>query len=278
MPDKVWFGYRIHLIADTAYELPVAWKVAPASTSEVKTLEGMLPALFREEPELAARCRDFSADRGLDSGPLKASLWDRWQIRPLVPARNLWREEEGIAECDPAAKRTRALDPRRADTIVHTEQGEVRCICPVTGTERPMAFQGFEASRSTLKYRCPAAARGEVCAGRARCHRRAGCTAGPHGRIVRIPLARHDRRIFTPTPHGSPSWRRGYRRRAALERIYRRVDHDFGLERHFVRGQTRMQTRIGLSIAVMMAAALGHVRAGRHRYMRSLVQPFADTG
>ena len=228
MPDKVWFGYRIHLIADTAYELPVAWKVTPASTSEVPTLEGMLPALFREESELAARCRDFSADRGLDSGPLKASLWDRWQIRPLVPARNLWREEEGIAECDPAAKRTRALDPRRADTIVHTEQGEVRCVCPVTGTERPMAFQGFEAGRSTLKYRCPAAARGEVC--------------------------------------------------AALEQIYRRVFHDFGLERHFVRGQARMQTRIGLSVAVMMAAALGHVRAGRPRHMRSLVQPFADTG
>ena len=85
MPDKVWFGYRIHLIADTAYELPVAWKVTPASVSEVKILEGMLPALFREEPELAARCRDFSADRGLDSGPLKASLWDRWQDPPPGP-------------------------------------------------------------------------------------------------------------------------------------------------------------------------------------------------
>ena len=173
-----------------------------------------------------------------------------------TPVENRLCKEEGIAELDPEAKRTRALDPRRADTIVHTEQGEVRCICPETGTERPMAFQGFEAERSTLKYRCPAAA------------------AGAYGRIVRIPLARHARRIFTPTPHASPSWQRGYRRRAALEWIYRRVDHDFGLERHFVRGQAR----IGLSVAVMMAAALGHVRAGEPRRMRSLVQPFADTG
>ena len=141
-----------------------------------------------------------------------------------------------------------------------------------------MTFQGFEANRATLKYRCPAAARREVCAGRARCHRRAGCTAGRYGRIVRIPLARHDRRIFTPTPHGSPSWHRGYRRRAALERIYGRVDQDFGLERHFVRGRARMQTRIGLAISVMMASALGHVRAGQPRLMRSLIQPFADTG
>jgi len=126
-----------------------------------------------------------------------------------------------------------------------------------------------EADRDTLKYCCQAAARGEVCAGRA---------AGPYGRIVRIPLAHHDRRLSAPTLHGSPSWHRAYRRRAALECIYRRIDHHFGLERHFVRGQVRMQTRIGLSIAVMMAAAHGRFRAGRPQQMRSLVQPFADTG
>ena len=39
-----------------------------------------------------------------------------------------------------------------------------------------------------------------------------------------------------------------------------------------------MQTRVGLGIALMMAAALGHVRAGQPRHMRSPVQPFADTG
>ena len=43
-------------------------------------------------------------------------------------------------------------------------------------------------------------------------------------------------------------------------------------------GQARMQTRVGLSIVVVMAVALGHVRAGRPRHLRSLVQPFADAG
>ena len=33
-----------------------------------------------------------------------------------------------------------------------------------------------------------------------------------------------------------------------------------------------MQTRVGLAIAVMMALALGHVRAGRIEQMRSLVR------
>jgi hypothetical protein len=36
-----------------------------------------------------------------------------------------------------------------------------------------------------------------------------------------------------------------------------------------------MQTRAGLALAVMMAMALGHVRAGRIEQMRSLVRPIA---
>ena len=66
-----------------------------------------------------------------------------------------------------------------------------------------------------------------------------------------------DRRIFTPTPHGSSSWRRGYKRRATLERINARLDNDFGFERHCIRGHAAMKTRVGLALAIMMALASG---------------------
>ena len=104
----------------------------------------------------------------------------------------------------------------------------------------------------------------------------AGTQAGAYGRIVRIALADQDRRIFTPTPHSSPSWKRGYRRRSALERIYSRLDNDFGFERHFLRGRSRVTARVGLALTVMMALA----RAGRWQRMRSLVGavPYAHTG
>ena len=275
-----WFGYRIHLIADTRYEIPVAWRVTRASRSEVKELEAMSEALFREAPKLAKRCQDFSADRGLDSGPLKETLWDDYGIRPLIEPRELWKEEKKEPGHDPSEAITRPLYPDRADTIVHTEKGEVCCVCPETGEQRPLAFQGFEAKRGTLKYRCPAAAYGFTCAGQPRCYRAAGTQAGAYGRIVRIALADQDRRIFTPTPHSSPSWKRGYRRRSALERIYSRLDNDFGFERHFLRGRSRVRARVGLALTVMMALALAQARAGRRQRMRSLVGavPFADTG
>ncbi len=115
--------------------------------------------------------------------------------------------------------------------------------------------------------------------GREQCHHAGGVTPGDDGRIVRISLADHDRRIFVPTPYGSPSWERGYNRRSALTRINNRIDNSFSFERHFIRGLAKMQTRVGVALAVMMAMALGQVnKAGRPEQMRSLVQPIPATG
>ena len=67
--------------ADAKYEIPVAFSVTQASRAETKELNG-----DKLETSLL-RCKDFSADRGLDSGPFKAKLWDRYGIRPLIDTR-----------------------------------------------------------------------------------------------------------------------------------------------------------------------------------------------
>ena len=72
-------------------------------------------------------------------------------------------------------------------------------------------------------------------------------------RVERIVLDRHDRRIFTP-------------------RINARLDRSFEFEQHFIRGLSRMCTRVGLALSIM-ALALGQVRAGRLERMRSLYGP-----
>jgi len=275
---KSWFGYGLHLIADTHYEIPVAMHLTPASHSEQKQLRVMIHELMQESPALAQRCNDFSADRGLDSGTTKALLWDDYGIRPLIDTRLMWREEKKAKDYDPSQPITRPLYPERVDTIVYTERGSVHCVCPETGEQRDLAFQGFESDRNTLKYRCPAAAYNLECPGREQCHRMGKIKAGQFGRIVRISLKQSDRRIFTPTPHGSPSWKRGYNGRSALERINNRIDNHFGFEQHFIRGIAKMKTRVGLALAVMMSMALAHVKAGREDQMRSLVQAIPDTG
>jgi hypothetical protein len=175
----------------------------------------------------------------------------------VIDIRELWREEKNEPGYDPEMPITRALFAERVDTIVHTEKGTLHCICPVTGEQRDMAFQGFEADRNTLKYRCPAAAYGFQCPGHKECSAFGQVNPGACGRSIRINITKEDRRIFTPTLHGSPSWQRIYNRRSSLERINNRIDNSFGFEKHYIHGKAKMQTGVGLALAVMMVMALG---------------------
>ena len=243
---KSWFGYGLHLIADTQYEIPVAAHVTPASGSEQTELRSMIKETFEETPELGERCDDFTADRGLDCGKTKALLLDEYAIRPVIDIRELWREEKSEPGYDPEKPITRTLYPVRVDTIVYTEKGTVHCICPATGEQRDMAFYGFEADRHTLKYRCPAAVYGFECKECGECSAMGNVSSQGYGRVVRINITKGDRRIFTPIPHGTPSWNRAYNRRSSLERINSRLDNDFYFEKHYIRGKAKMQTRVGL--------------------------------
>ena len=233
--------------------MSVAASVTRALVSEVKELERLSEQLFEETPALAERCREFTADRGLCRGPLKAMLWDQHRIPPLVDSRAMWSANMKQPDYDSAKPISRPLFRNRDDCITHSERGEVICKCPATGSERTMAFQAFEAGRSTLKYRCPAAAAGFECLGRDACHKGAGCRAGAFGRVVRIDLENHSHHIFSPTRQDSPSWRRGSNRRSALERIYIRLDNGFRFECHTIRGKAKMTARVGLALAVMLA-------------------------
>ncbi len=72
----------------------MSFALTKASASEIKECERIVEELFEKDSELAGRCKYFTADRGLDSGRLKARLWDDYRISPIIPTRGLWREEK----------------------------------------------------------------------------------------------------------------------------------------------------------------------------------------
>jgi len=125
-----------------------------------------------------------------------------------------------------------------------------------------MAYGGFEKSRGTLKYRCPAHHYGMECAGKESC---------PVGKAVRVPM-NEDRRIFTPVARSSYKWQRQYKRRTAVERVNSRLDVSFGFEKHTIRGLRKMRTRCALALSIMLAMALGRIVEKRKELMRSLVR------
>jgi len=264
---KSWFGYKLHLIVDTEYELPVAYEVTKASNGDGPQLLPMVADLDERHPKLVEQAQFMGGDKGYDSTENNATLWDVYGIKPIIDIRNTWREDPHLP---------RPLNPERVDTIFHTEKGEVVCRNRDDQDEEranytPMAFEGFEADRESLKYRCPAAARGVECTQRDICN--GGCHT-EHGRIVRVPLDT-DRRIFTPQARDSQSWQREYNKRTAVERVNSRLDVSFGFEKHFIRGLKKMKLRAGLALVVMLAMAVGRIRAGQPEHIRSLVQPAA---
>ena len=150
-----WFGCKPHLIGDT--HMNCRWR-SPwrRRRSRSRVLTRDLAALLHDEPALAKRCREFSADRGYDQAELKRWLWDAHRIRPPIDIRLLWREDWDAPPRRTGEPMLRPLDPSRVDNVLHTEQGRVSCRCPATGAMRPMALHGLDAKRNALKCLCPA--------------------------------------------------------------------------------------------------------------------------
>jgi hypothetical protein len=290
-----WFGFKLHLLCDTTYELPVAWKVTKASVPDVAEAVPLVEQAATEQPVAMGRAEELAADKGYDDTKLVCHLWDErhiapvdtklvchlWDerhIAPVVDIRNCWQDDK---------QGTRPLHEKWADQVVYDYKGTVSCLVPGTNGRKdelvPMAFVGFEADRGTLKYRCPAAAYGLDCPLRGTCGEggkaspkgsKAGKAARPsqHGRVVRIKLSR-ERRIFTPIARSSYRWKHCYAKRTAVERINSRIDVSFGFEQHTTRGLAKMTLRVDLAMAVMVAMAVGSILSGQKERMRSLVEP-----
>lgn len=254
--DKRWYGFKAHLLVDAKYELPLAYELTRASASDSPELLKLVEKARERHPEMVGRCEYLSADRGYDSTENNRELFDEYDILPVIGIRDMWRDGET----------TRLLDPSRADNIVYNYKGEIFCVCPSTGETRPMAYWGYEKGRRALKYRCPAAAFGLTCHGRRECPG----SSGKYGRTVRVPIEL-DRRTFTPVPRSTYKWQRHYRTRTSVERINSRLDVSFGFEHHTIRGLKKMKLCLGISLSVMLAMAVGHIRAGRCDMMRSLI-------
>jgi hypothetical protein len=250
---KSWFGYKLHLVVDATYELPVCYRVTAASVPELAVAQEMFTGMKAEQPELMQRCRYGIADRGYDDGKFVVDLWEEYGIKPVIDIRNMWKDGE----------ETKTLGA--VCNVVYSYDGQVYCDNPNGDELRAMGFGGFEKDRRTLKYRCPAKHYGYECNGERWCG---------VGSAVRIPLE-EDRRVFTPLARSSYRWKSIYRKRTAVERVNSRLDVSFGFERHYIRGLQKMQLRCSIALCVMLAMALGRIREKQKEKMRSLVQAVA---
>lgn len=258
-----WFGYKLHLIVDANYELPVAFELTGAREADSPRLMPMIEDLEARHRGLYEDVQTLAADRGYDDGADKAALWDDHAIAPLIDTRDLH------------GGRMQPLDPRRHDTIYFSPTGEVACkvnpFAPAARAFAAMQFMGFEKDRAALKFRCPAAAFGIECRNREACACRPAVRDGEYGRVVRVGLER-DRRIFMPHHRHSQGFVRGYKKRTAIERVNARIDQIYGFEHHFIRGRAKVELRLGLALLAMLGTAVAWVKMKKPENVRSLVK------
>lgn len=247
---KSWFGYKLHLVVDTVYELPVAFKVTPASHGEAPKAHDLVDEMEKKHPELLERCNFFTGDRGYDDGKLTKKLWDKFKIKPVIGIRNMWQGDE-----------TKLVVG--TENVVYEYDGIVYCVDPRTGVKKEMAYGGFEKSRETLKYRIPCEHYCLECKGKKECHL---------PKSIRIPIS-EDKRRFTPLARSSYKWDREYKKRTAVERVNSRLDISYGFENHTIRGIEKMKFQSGLSLMVMLAMAVGRIKEKQGDKIRSLLQP-----
>lgn len=186
-----WFGYKLHLIVDANYELPVAYSVTKASEPDINEAHRMVDELKEERPEILEKCETMEADRGYDDAKIIIKLYDEHKIKPVIDIRNMWKDPDG----------TRQLEGY--ENVVYNYKGNIYCYCLEAGTRREMPSGGFKKDRLTLKKLCPAKQYGLECKCKEKCPVKQG---------IRISLET-DRRIFTPIDRASCKWERYYDKR-----------------------------------------------------------------
>lgn len=229
-----WFGYKLHLLVDAVYELPVSFTVTPANESDTRQMGVLLEKARADRPE--ARPEAVIADKGYDSKSNCELIFEEYGAAPIIPlVERLTKEQPDICNA----------------------KGTPTCGC---GLE--MVFWGRDGGH--LKYRCP-----EV-VGKGECKSRFPCTSSAYGYVLKLPIA-DDPRRHPPVPRESKKWHRLYRLRSAVERVNSRIKGLLGLGRITVRGIAKVMVRALLSLLVMLAVGAGMAQRHRLKDLRALV-------
>ncbi len=227
-----WFGYKLHLVVDAIYELPVSFVVTAANEADTAQVKGLLQKAVPGETKPEA----IIMDKGYDSQDNYRLVYKEYKAAPIIPIR----EREGAQLPD-----------------ICNAKGTPLCSCGLA-----MVFWGRDGNY--LKYRCPEAT------GKAKCQSRFGCTASAYGYVLKLSIVENPRR-HPPVPRESKKWSRLYRLRTSVERVNSRVKGLLGLGRITVRGLAKVTVRSLLSLLVMLAAAVGMARRNRLKELRVLV-------
>ena len=241
-----WFGYKLHLIVDVKHEVALAYGITSATADDAGTLPATLSEARANLPE--GRIETLAYDKAADHHDTH-KLLAKAKIKPVIEIRSLWKEEP-----------ERMLPGHDGNSnIVYDEAGTLYCYDRTSRpiVRHPMAYNGYEASRGTIKYRCPARHENWTCP------HDAVCNAGTqYGRTVRVKCD-IDLRRFPPIPRATKLFERRYDGRTAVERVNGRLKIFWGADDGNIAGAQRFHGFVGVVMIVHAAFATVLAKAPR---------------
>jgi hypothetical protein len=211
--ENRWFyGYTLYALSSYnkkyKIDLPIYLRFVEASRHDSVT--GIVAlAEFRELlPQF--NISNYVLDSANDNYPTY-ELCSKWNINPFI---DLNSKNKG--------------NSKYPTTLDINEKGVPICI---DGHE--MVYDGFEKSRSRLKWRCPLVLKKvDSCS----CCEQ--CSPSPYGRVIYTKPS-WDLRLFTSVPRGTKQWKTIYKTRTCSERINNRILNDYKIHSLRIHGKKR---------------------------------------
>jgi hypothetical protein len=241
-----WFGYKLHLLVDVRHEVALAYHVTDTKAGDNERVPALVEQAAANLPR--GRIATPAYDKAADDEKVHECLHGHG-IKPLIQNRALWKEEL-----------ERPLPGGRVPLqLVHDEAGTV--FCYDTASEPPvkhkMSYVGYEESRGTVRYRCPARHEGWECPSDAKCNAGLGW-----GLTARLPC-QLDLRRFPPIPRATKEFERLYKGRTAVERVNARLKIFWGADDGNVTGARRFHAFVGAVMVVHLMFATLLAKAPR---------------
>lgn len=232
--NKDWrFGYRLHMVVDSATELPISKEL---TLSKVQDIQEILPLLRETKKRLPWFAPDVVlADKGYDSGDNCYGIVKEFDASPVIPLSPKTKEQPPEITGSPAAP-----------------------YCPA---RLPLIYRSWDKNKG-IQYACPARIGRTVCPDVHECGLK----------TVWIRPVHDYRRFGYRIKRGTEQWGRLYRKRSAIERTYSRLKQTRRLEGHCFRGFDSVNIHSTLSVLVMQAVALAKAKVGEMDDIRACVR------
>lgn len=234
--EEKYPGYKVHLVADTKYAVPLIPIVTPANANDSPL---MIPLLQKNKAMVKGFSPKFVlADAGYDAYENYRAVVEDFGAIPSIKLNPRKKIKTSIANMI-------KILPELVNYCCDNE-GNPYCKAGV-----PYIFWGYDTKQKILKYRCP------VACGKQGCLTADSCSRSPYGHVIKLKL-KEDYRRFIQIPRHTKRYRQIYNRRTSIERIFSRLkkDGDGRLVNHRIRGLDKITLNCLLSVWVMQATVI----------------------